>query len=379
MNSPPLPQSEIAELQGFYGRYAIPEKAVQGLWAKGVFRQDSLKTISGKHIRLSRRGRWNHLDGPDFRDAEIEIDGNIICGDIEIHLYQKDWLAHGHQTQKGFENVILHVVLFAPPVGQIPSFTARGKAVETLYLLPHLPEDLESLVTTFNPNFWLQDSAYIPSMSDIIQRAEARWMLKVWRANETQSAVAPEEYWHSGVLTALGAQRNRKVFASVAKNWPRHLWPQQCEPEMIWSANLSCWVLSGLRPANHPTNRLHQYRNLCLRFPDWEQSLENLAPRASTMPRIEFQKVDPLSQVFSTKLTATLWSDVVWPNIASIFDLDLMDCWSSFPVGHIPAAVEQLQRHLRKNIPDWPRLNNGIAQGLIGWLVEKALISTTDR
>lgn len=64
----------------------------------------------GTHIKVLHRGKWNLEEGPDFKNAKIEIEGETITGDIEIHLKTSDWFSHGHDRNPEYENVILHVV-----------------------------------------------------------------------------------------------------------------------------------------------------------------------------------------------------------------------------------------------------------------------------
>lgn len=62
-------------------------------------------------VRVIDPGRINPYSGPDFRCALMEFskDG-IRRGDVEIHLRESDWTAHGHHRNPDYGNVILHVV-----------------------------------------------------------------------------------------------------------------------------------------------------------------------------------------------------------------------------------------------------------------------------
>lgn len=67
-------------------------------------------TENGYEIEVLYPGQWNVESGPDFLGARLKISGNIVAGDIEIHTYPTDWLAHGHSNDPKYKNVILHVV-----------------------------------------------------------------------------------------------------------------------------------------------------------------------------------------------------------------------------------------------------------------------------
>ena len=53
------------------------------------------KQLMAKQLRFSVPGTGTWRKGPDFKDAELSFDGNVISGDIEIHFDEKDWQKHG--------------------------------------------------------------------------------------------------------------------------------------------------------------------------------------------------------------------------------------------------------------------------------------------
>jgi hypothetical protein len=90
------------------------EMELAARWAAGAWRGATLSTLSGATYRLIYEGRRNGGPGPDFRDAALETeDGQRLLGDIELHLRARDWLAHGHHTDKRYNRVVLHVALDA--------------------------------------------------------------------------------------------------------------------------------------------------------------------------------------------------------------------------------------------------------------------------
>lgn len=86
------------------------EQLLQYIWHRQLFSNTSLCTTDGECLEILDRGQWNHDQGPDFFGAVIRLSGLTWAGNIELHNQTKDWLAHGHQHDPGYENVILHVV-----------------------------------------------------------------------------------------------------------------------------------------------------------------------------------------------------------------------------------------------------------------------------
>ncbi|MEI9863811.1 MAG: DUF2851 family protein [Limisphaerales bacterium] len=90
---------------------APSERLLQSVWQHQRLRRDQLKTTGGKTVRILHPGFVSVEGGPDFRDAIIQVgDEPPITGDVEIDLRAAGWRAHGHDQNKNFENVILHVV-----------------------------------------------------------------------------------------------------------------------------------------------------------------------------------------------------------------------------------------------------------------------------
>ncbi|HEY1038051.1 MAG TPA: DUF2851 family protein [Bacteroidia bacterium] len=81
------------------------------VWKYGLFDQNNLKSACGKEIRILKCGDHNFDSGPDFFNAQVWIDGTLLAGNVEIHTNTSDWNKHLHQSDKTYNNVILHVVL----------------------------------------------------------------------------------------------------------------------------------------------------------------------------------------------------------------------------------------------------------------------------
>ncbi|GAB1454162.1 DUF2851 family protein [Draconibacterium sp.] len=88
----------------------IPEEFLQYIWESKLFFTENLKTTNGEKLEIMNVGKRNTDSGPDFFNAKIKIDDTIWVGNIEIHKKSSDWYVHNHQTDKAFDNVILHAV-----------------------------------------------------------------------------------------------------------------------------------------------------------------------------------------------------------------------------------------------------------------------------
>ncbi|MDE5773025.1 MAG: DUF2851 family protein [Muribaculaceae bacterium] len=64
----------------------------------------------GQTVRIVKPGIHNNDAGPDFSGALITIGDQKWCGNVEIHIKASDWFRHGHDKDKAYDNIILHVV-----------------------------------------------------------------------------------------------------------------------------------------------------------------------------------------------------------------------------------------------------------------------------
>ena len=69
-----------------------------------------LQTTSGQPVEVIDPGLPNTNAGPDFFNAKLKIDGTLWVGNVEIHTQASDWQSHGHDRDRAYDTVILHVV-----------------------------------------------------------------------------------------------------------------------------------------------------------------------------------------------------------------------------------------------------------------------------
>ena len=94
----------------------------------------ALATEQGLPVEVVGTGFRNTDSGPDFLEAKIKIGGQLWAGQVEIHVKTSDWLRHGHQHDKAYRNVVLHVVYeHDTKVNDIPVLALKGHFNPTLY------------------------------------------------------------------------------------------------------------------------------------------------------------------------------------------------------------------------------------------------------
>ena len=109
------------------------EEFLYYLWENRLTDKD-LKTTEGEAVEVVATGYRNTDSGPDFLEAKIQIGDKLWAGHVEIHVKTSDWNRHGHQSDKAYKNVILHVVYENDTqVNDIPTLELKGHFDESLF------------------------------------------------------------------------------------------------------------------------------------------------------------------------------------------------------------------------------------------------------
>jgi len=396
----------VAEIQGLYGPFSFPEKLLQQIWLRGDFDLTRAVTDDGDLVRIVHAGRWNHLGGPDFKDARLQIGGTVVIGDVEVHLRASDWAAHGHATDPAYNNVVLHVILFPAP--ERTTLGVGGKKIPSLALLSLLNHDLEEFAADeaierlanhplANARRELTAMSAEQLSAALLRCTEARWRQKVHYAKLRIARLGWEDACHHSALEVLGYRFNRAPMLAVAGVLPLAEWrgadglgdrgAKTADEAFAWYADR--WSNQGVRPANLPRARLHQYARWAQACPDWPRELLAMA---ETLPEIELgaafvqtaqvrrelgwaalkRQID--ERVFHGEIGGTRFNTMIcdgfFPLLAAHLGTDrLAGLWSAWPVGDVPARYAGLLRELGVVDKRHRPLSHGVVQGLIGWLL----------
>jgi len=392
--------SHIAEIQGSYGPITVSEMLIQKIWMRRDFETDGLKTRDGAALRILDPGVWNLQEGPDFKDARLEIGGRRVEGDVEVHFYARNWRNHGHSKDGAFNRVVLHIVLFEPSAREPPAATSNGKQPATLVLLPWLRKDIEEyaeddaiLSLEQRDQFELIAPLLRAPASRrrilLMEKSAIRLRQKVAAAQSRIARFGWRESCHISCLEILGYRRNRAPMAALALRYPLgKMATRACAPaEYVLEPGIN-WKRSGLRPANRPEVRLGQYCRVLNINPDWPSDLRAVEfPVGGGSPSVaasDFRKRADLpslrrrvadgvlaGEIGGTRLD-TLVCDGFIPLLAALQGFDLSDCWNYWYRGDSPDSLLQMLRLLA--VADGRRwvLCNGYLQDGFQWLLDTA-------
>ncbi len=280
-------------------------------------------------------GKQNFDSGPDFIGAKLKTKEAVWVGNVEIHVNSSDWNLHKHNTDKAYNNVILHVV----QNHNCDVYTENGRLLPVLQI--KISNDVEHKYGKF-----LENKTNIPCEEYI--KTVDKFRLKMWLSKVLIQRLSTkvknikqllelntnswEEVLYQSTAKAFGFKINAEPFEKLAKSVPlkiisKHNSPLQIEAIFMGQAgflnevncndsyytklkneyvflknkfNLSStekhqWKFLRLRPANFPTIRISQFANLMSKY-------DSLFSKV-----INAKSVDNLLNIFDIK-TSEYWN-----------------------------------------------------------------------
>ncbi|QBD79461.1 DUF2851 family protein [Ktedonosporobacter rubrisoli] len=241
-----------------------------------------LPLSDGQYYRLIFAGHPGGSAGPDVRDAVLlqedarsieeesaePTEGARLVGDVEFHVRSSDWLAHGHQRDPRYNQVVLHVVLICNDPK--PTYRQDGASIPTcsLYDLPNADSEPAALW----PCQRVMPALSPRERSALLQHAG---LLRFEQKTEAfieqlhaASASSSDELYNACLLPAigegLGYGRDRAIFRAAAL---RLLGSNSQFPEPLGRAE---------QPAPLDSQRLQALRKLVVQAPGLWQTLHSL-------------------------------------------------------------------------------------------------------
>ena len=86
------------------------EQLLHYVWRHRIYPLRPLQTTDGQPLEVIDPGLPHTDAGPDFFNAKVKLGGTLWAGDVEVHDRASDWLRHGHDRDRAYDRVVLHVV-----------------------------------------------------------------------------------------------------------------------------------------------------------------------------------------------------------------------------------------------------------------------------
>lgn len=143
----------------------MKEDFLHYLWRFKKFETLHLKTTQNEPLIIIKTGDYLELSGPDFFNAQIQIGDQKWAGNIEIHLKSSDWYIHGHEKDRAYDNVILHVVW----EHDTEVFRMNNTLIPVLVLKDYTPLDiLSNYNALLAPKHWICCEKDISKMDQFV-------------------------------------------------------------------------------------------------------------------------------------------------------------------------------------------------------------------
>jgi hypothetical protein len=248
----------------------VEEPAREGflyqVWLDRGFGTQILHTIDGRSVEIKEKGTRNYDAGPDFLDALILLDDQLLRGDIEIHPVAGDWFLHNHHRDARYNKVVLHVVTMNCPAN-FRTLCQSGALVPTLNLDAFLDVPAEQLeeeaMSEANHGCRVSGRCDLAMKTDAVIRkvlecaGDLRLGIKIQRFAEKRQTESWDQVFYEAVLEALGYAKNQVPFRNLAKTLPiakiaKYVWNDpselartKCEAYLLGAAGLLPFQSAG--------------------------------------------------------------------------------------------------------------------------------------
>lgn len=291
---------------------ALSREELTELWQEARWGQGGSTRNHGE-VRLIDIGTPNRqAEGPAILRAEIECDGERLRGDIALHARAEDWEAEGCGESAAYRNTVLHAVLQAPaetwytrtadhrdvPVWVIP--VARLRAVcgcAGLY-----PETEGAAAALKNLSAERLEKLFRAAAA---YRAEQKAAFFEQKA----TAIGTEQAWFEAWAEVLGYAANKRAMRRLARRAPlAALRGEDTEAVLLGAAGF----LQPVLPERTTEEARLYHRRV---WEGWWQLRERFAPEGTPALPWVLTPVRPMNhparRVAALALTAAKWENLM--------------------------------------------------------------------
>jgi Protein of unknown function (DUF2851) len=203
----------------------MKEDFLHYIWKFKKFDISDLKTTTGESLAIINAGQYTQLAGPDFFNAQIEINNQKWAGNVEIHIKSSDWYVHNHEKDVNYDSVILHVVwehdteIFRKDNSEIPVLEIKKYVSSTV---------LDNYQGLMSPKSWIFCEKQIAQTPDFILKnwQERLFFERLERKSQPiqELAIATNNDWEAVLFLLLaknfGLNTNGEIFMKIAQSFP---------------------------------------------------------------------------------------------------------------------------------------------------------------
>jgi Protein of unknown function (DUF2851) len=328
------------------------------LWRTRRFDLTDLKTTKGEAIDIQDFGEHNHNAGPDFLNATIRIGNTTWAGNVEMHVKASEWMQHKHQTDKAYNNVILHVVfeenepVFKENMAAQHPDTIGTEGIATLELRGRIPEGIAQKYWSLMHNeHWIPCQQQFYTVSEL---TKTLWMerLLVERLEEKTEAIAAslnqnkmdwEETFYQFIARSFGAKVNAEPMEWLARSLPHRVLAKH--KNNLFQVESLIFGQSGLLDKgfedNYPTLLTkehaflsHKHQLTPIETVAWKFS----KLRPNNFPTIRLAQLASLVHQSTHLFSKVLESDSI-ENIKALFDVKISAYWHTHYTFDTPSVL----------------------------------------
>ncbi|MBI5289284.1 MAG: DUF2851 family protein [Chloroflexi bacterium] len=195
---------------------AASEAALAERWAAGC--RGPLRLEDGRTLKVVFPGVPSGSAGPDFTGAILDAGGDLLRGDVELHLVASGWRAHGHHVDPAYAGVVLHAVA-SNDESTVCTLHRSGRSIPIL-VLPPAAQGQPSFPPPFTPPCALEAARGRASRAPLERLGLRRLRTKAAAALPLVAAAGPGQALYALTLEIAAGPSNRAAFSALARRIP---------------------------------------------------------------------------------------------------------------------------------------------------------------
>jgi hypothetical protein len=263
------------------------EAELAARWGAGL--RGSLRLEDGRLLKVVFPGVPGGASGPDYRGAIVDAGGDLLRGDVEIHLRASSWRAHRHHLDPAYADVALHVVE-VNDTGATATLHASCRPIAIL--VAPAPCGWGGYPPPFTPPCALVAARGLDPGPILDRLGLRRLRAKASRAALVVGEAGPGQALYALLLETLAGPANRAAFGSIARRLPLAALLERADTARPGTSRATAVTAelkgvaaqlvlqrAGLRPMAAPARRLEAAANLVGRLwpaasgPGWPAAL----------------------------------------------------------------------------------------------------------